>query len=248
MSRHIWGLHPALEALEATPGQVERVLLGPGSPKGPLLQIVEAARRLGIPVDTASRDELSRLAGRGVHQGVVLRVAEFSYAELPGLIERVKAAGPNGLVLVLDGIEDPHNLGALARSALAFGAQGMVIPKDRASGVTGTVVKASAGAIAHLPVSRVTNLSRALYELKEAGLWLTGADLAGDRLPEQVDFKGPVGLVIGGEGAGVRKGVLEHCDFRVRIPMAVPLGSLNASVAGGALLYEVSRQRRTSAP
>ncbi len=243
MSRHVFGIHPALEALKGAPGQVEKVYLGEGPLRGPLLEVAQQAKKLSLPTEFIDRGRMARLADGGVHQGVVLKVAEFSYAELADICEKAKAAGPSGLVLVLDGIEDPHNFGALVRSASALGAQGVVIPKDRASGVTGIVVKASAGAIAHMPVARVTNLARALGELKDAGLWVAGADMSGDRAPWQVDFRGPTALVVGGEGPGVRRMVLEKCDFTVRIPMAGPLGSLNASVAGAILLYEVARQR-----
>jgi 23S rRNA (guanosine2251-2'-O)-methyltransferase len=244
MSRYIYGLHPAREALEASPGQVERALLAEGPLRGPLAEIAATARRLGVEVELVPRDRLARLAGRGGHQGVVLRVADFSYADLQEVIERARAAGQAGLVLVLDGIEDPHNFGALVRSAHALGAQGVVIPKDRAAGVTATVVKASAGAVAHTPIARVTNLSRAIGALKDAGLWVVGADMDGDRAPEQVDLRSPIALVVGSEGHGIRRVVLEKCDFVVRIPMAGRLASLNASVAGAILLYEVGRQRR----
>ena len=246
MSRYIYGIHPALEALRATPGQIERVVLAEGPQRGPLAEIRESARKLGLPTETLPRQKLAQLAGGGVHQGVVLRLAEFSYSDLDRIIERAQAAGPEGLVLMLDGIEDPHNFGALVRSANAIGAQGVVIGKDRAAGVTPTVVKASAGAIAHVPIARVTNLARALGHLKDAGLWAVGADMSGDRLPEQVDLRGPSVLVIGSEGGGIRRIVLEACDFRVRIPMAGEVSSLNASVAGALLLYEATRQRRAS--
>jgi 23S rRNA (guanosine2251-2'-O)-methyltransferase len=244
MSRYVFGIHPALETLSATPGEVERVLIAEGPARGPLAEVIKLARQLGIRVETLPRQKISQLAAGGVHQGVVLRVAEFSYSDLVDVIEKARAAGKDGLVLVLDGIEDPHNFGALVRSASALGAQGVVIAKDRAVGVTPTVVKASAGAIAHLPVARVTNLARSLSELKDAGLWAVAADMSGDRLPEQVDMRSPTVLVIGNEGQGIRRIVLEACDFRVSIPMSGPVASLNASVAGGILLYEVARQRR----
>ncbi|MGC4116589.1 MAG: 23S rRNA (guanosine(2251)-2'-O)-methyltransferase RlmB [Myxococcales bacterium] len=247
MARYVYGVHPALEALKGTPEQVERVILAQGAVKGPHEEIANLAKAKGVRVEFVPRDQLARLAGGGVHQGVVLKVAEFSYAELEDVIDRAKAEGEVGLVLVLDGIEDPHNFGALVRSAFALGAHGVVIAKDRAVGVTPVVVKASAGAIAHLPIARVTNLSRALEDLKEAGFWVSAADLKGDRRPDEVDLKGPSALVIGSEGEGIRHGVLEKADFRVRIPMAGPLGSLNASVAGALLLYEAARQRRSSA-
>jgi len=244
MARYVYGIHPALEMLQGGPDQIERVVVVDAPLKGPLAQVVETAKAAGVRVEFTSRDQLARLAGGGVHQGVVLEVAEFAYAELEDLVTRATADGQTGLVLVLDGIEDPHNFGALVRSAFALGAHGVVIAKDRAVGVTPVAVKASAGAVAHLPIARVTNLSRALLDLKDAGLWVTAADLKGDRRPDEVDFKGPTAIVIGSEGEGIRHGVLEKADFRVRIPMAGPLGSLNASVAGALLLYEAARQRR----
>ena len=244
MARYVYGIHPALEMLQGGPDQIERVVVVDAPLKGPLAQVVETAKAAGVRVEFTSRDQLARLAGGGVHQGVVLKVAEFAYAELEDLVTRATADGQTGLVLVLDGIEDPHNFGALVRSAFALGAHGVVIAKDRAVGVTPVAVKASAGAVAHLPIARVTNLSRALLDLKDAGLWVTAADLKGDRRPDEVDFKGPTAIVIGSEGEGIRHGVLEKADFRVRIPMAGPLGSLNASVAGALLLYEAARQRR----
>lgn len=246
MARYVYGIHPALEALAAAPGEVERVIVASGPAKGPLEKVLQAAKESGVRVEFAPRDQLARLADGGVHQGVVLKVAEFAYRELEDVVERATAEGQSGLVLALDGIEDPHNFGALIRSAFALGAHGVVVAKDRAAGVTPVVVKASAGATAHLPVARVTNLSRALLDLKDAGLWVVAADLKGDRDPEAVDLKGPTALVVGSEGHGIRPGVLEKADFRVRIPMAGPLGSLNASVAGALLLYEAARQRRAS--
>jgi 23S rRNA (guanosine2251-2'-O)-methyltransferase len=247
MARYLYGVHPALETLQATPGEVERVVLQQGPPKGALARVAELAQKQGVRVEYAPREQLSRLCDGAVHQGVLVKVAEFAYAELEDVIERCVAAPP-GLVLVLDGIEDPHNFGALVRSAFALGAHGAVIAKDRAAGVTPAVVKASAGAVAHLPVARVTNVARALRELKDQGLWVVAADLSGDRAPHEVDLAGPIALVVGSEGQGIRRVVLEQADFRVRIPMAGPLGSLNASVAGAVLLYEVARQRRCATP
>jgi 23S rRNA (guanosine2251-2'-O)-methyltransferase len=244
MARFIYGIHPAQEALRAAPGQVERLFLADGPLQGAAARVAQQARSLGLPLEFVPRERLSRLSEGGVHQGVVLRVAEFAYVDLLDVLDLAGKAGPNGLVLALDGIEDPHNFGALLRSAWALGAQGAVIAKDRAVGVTAVVVKASAGAVSHLKVARVTNLSRALSEMKESGLWVSAADPGGDRAPESVDFAAPTALVIGSEGAGIRQGVLARADFRVRIPMLGALGSLNASVAGAILLYEVARQRR----
>jgi 23S rRNA (guanosine2251-2'-O)-methyltransferase len=244
MARFIYGIHPALEALKAAPGQIERIFFAQGPLTGLAARIAQDARALGLAVEFAPRERLARLCEGGVHQGVVLRVADFAYADLEDVLELAAAAGERALVLALDGVEDPHNFGALLRSAWALGAQGVVIAKDRAVGVTGVVVKASAGAAAHLKVSRVTNLARALGQMKDAGLWVSAADPRGDRAPEAVDFCASTALVVGGEGAGIRPNVLSRADFRIRIPMVGELGSLNASVAGGVLLYEIARQRR----
>lgn len=246
MSRYIYGIHPALEALKAERDRIEKLYLAQGQLRGPLAQVQELARREGLRPEFVSRQQLGRFAEGGVHQGVVLRMAEFAYADFDEVIERFREAGNDGLVVLLDGIEDPHNLGAIVRSAYALGAQAVVIPKDRAAAVSGTAVKASAGATAHLPIARVTNLNRALEQLKDAGAWSVAADMSGDRPPSGVDFVSPTALVVGAEGAGVRKSVLEKCDFVVSIPMAGRLGSLNASVAGGILLYEIARQRAAS--
>jgi 23S rRNA (guanosine2251-2'-O)-methyltransferase len=171
-----------------------------------------------------------------VHQGIVLEMREFKYAELDVLLDKP------GLVVVLDGLQDPQNVGAIIRSAHALGAIGVVMGKDRAAAITGAVVKASAGATEHTPIVRVVNLSRALEELKEKGYWTVAADPEGTPLHE-TKLDGPLAVVIGAEGEGVRPGVLSHCDFRVRIPMSGQVASLNASVSAGIVLYEIARQR-----
>jgi 23S rRNA (guanosine2251-2'-O)-methyltransferase len=245
MSR-IFGIHPALEALKAAPETVEKVYLAMGTIKGPIVKIAQEAQRLGIPVENIPRDRLAAMAQGGVHQGVVLHVAEFAYLHLEELLSLPQCSSSDTLLVVLDGIEDPHNLGALIRSAYAMGAQGMILPKDRAVGVTATAVKVSAGASAHLPIARVTNLSRAIGQIKQAGMWVVASDVHGDRCPESVDFRGATALVVGSESRGIRRIVMEKCDYRVKIPMIGSFGSLNASVSGGILLYEVFRQRRQS--
>lgn len=242
---YLFGVHPALEALKAVPETVKKVYLVQGSCKGPVAKIAQEAQRLSIPTENVSRGQLARMAQGGVHQGIVLRVAEFAYLDLEELLSLPQCCSSDTLLVVLDGIEDPHNLGALIRSAYALGAGGMVLPKNRAVGVTATVVKASAGASAHLPIARVTNLSRAIGQIKEAGIWVVASDLYGDRCPEAVDFREATALVVGSESQGVRRNVLEKCDYRVKIPMVDSFGSLNASVSGGILLYEVFRQRRS---
>lgn len=240
----IFGINPVLEALRASPKTIEKIYVGQGAVNQRVAgEIFSRAREAGVKVDQVDRERLQRLADGGVHQGVAAEVREFEYVELGALIDAAKASERPPLVVVLDGIQDPHNLGAIIRSAHAFGAHGVVIMKDRAVGITGTVVKASAGATAHCPVARVTNLSRALEELKEAGFWTVAADPEGDQALWQAKLDGPLAVVVGAEGAGVRKGVLGHCDFRVRIPMVGQVASLNASVSAGVLLAEVTRQR-----
>lgn len=244
MSTVIYGVNPVIEALRAAPARIERITVVEGAlnPRvaGELSRLAEEAR---VKIVRADREKLAKLAEGGVHQGVVAEVRDFEYIGLAELIARAKKSGRQPLVVLLDGIQDPHNLGAIIRSAHAFGAQGVVIMKDRAVGVTGVATKASAGATAHCDVARVTNLSRAIEELKEAGFWTVAADPDGKELAWQAKLTGPLALVVGAEGAGVRHGVLSHCDYKVRIPMVGQVASLNASVSAGVLLYEIARQR-----
>jgi 23S rRNA (guanosine2251-2'-O)-methyltransferase len=243
-SRFIYGINPVLEALRARADHVERLfLVEEGVSPRAAAEIFSRCRDAGIRVDMVRKERLALMADGGVHQGVVAEVRHFEYLEIFQLIELSKKSSRAPLLVVLDGIQDPGNLGAIIRSAHAFGADGVVIAKDRAAGVTGSVVKASAGATEHCPVARVVNLSRALEELKEAGFWSIAADPEGDRTVYDAAFDGPIALVIGSEGPGVRELVLKHCDFRVKIPMLGQVASLNASVSAGVLLSEVSRQR-----
>ena len=245
-SRFVYGVNPVLAALRARPDEVERLFLVEGQLGARAAgELLSRAREFGIRVEKVSRERLGALAEGGVHQGVVVELRGFKYAELEDLLEAAKSQGQPPLVVVLDGIQDPHNLGAIIRSADALGAHGVVIAKDRAVQVTGTVAKASAGAVEHSRIARVVNISRALEELKEAGLWVAAADVDAKEPMWSARLDGPLALVVGAEGAGVRDGVLKHCDFRLRIPMAGQVGSLNASVSAGILLYEVARQRGT---
>ncbi len=244
MSIYIFGLNPVLEALRASPHTIERLAIADGAlnqrVSGELMNLARAAK---IPFEMVDRDRLNHLSEGGVHQGVVAEVKDFEYIGLAELIKKAKSSGRQPLIVLLDGIQDPHNLGAIIRSAYAFGAQGVVIMKDRAVGVTATAVKSSAGATSHIEVARVTNLSRAMEELKEAGFWTVAADPEGKEIAWQAKLTGPLAVIIGAEGAGVRKGVLGHADYKVRIPMSGQVGSLNASVSAGVLLYEIARQR-----
>lgn len=230
------GRHPIEAVLEHQRGRAERLYLQAGAAPLPL---EEAARKAGVAVNAVNAAELDALAGRGlVHQGAVLRCGPYPYAALEQF-----ARAPE-VTLVLDGVEDPRNLGAAARAAFALGASLVVVPSDRAAACTASAHKAAAGALSRLAVARVGNLRRALEQLKERGAWLVGAEADADKAPWQVDLQGPVALVVGGEDHGLRRLTRDACDFVVSIPMASPDISLNAADAATVLLYEAQRQRR----
>ncbi len=239
----LYGINAVLEALRARPDDIERVFLLQGALNPRLAgELLSRANEARVRVDRVERQRLDALAGNK-HQGVVAEVHAFRYCEPADILQHAGQAGQAPLVVVLDGIQDPQNLGAIIRSAHAFGAHGVIFPRDRAAAITSTAAKASAGATAHTKIARVTNLSRTLEELKHAGLWIVGAEMSGEKTPEQIDLKGPIALVVGAEGAGMRQLVREHCDFLARIPMAGKMESLNASVSAAVLLYEAIRQR-----
>jgi len=243
--RVVYGLNPVRELLRAGGEGVAELWLAEGAERPrAFAELERLASGRGAKVRLAPRARLDRLAGVPGHQGVVAVVSDYRYAEIEEILERAARRGEPALILLLDGIEDPQNLGAIIRSAHALGAHGVVVPRDRAAGVTPSVAKASAGAVEHCPVARVTNLARTLSELKTAGVWSVAAVPDGDRDLREVDLGGPTALVIGGEGLGVRDLVRRTCDYTARIPMAGKLGSLNASVAAGIALYEAARQRR----
>ncbi|MFT3707777.1 MAG: 23S rRNA (guanosine(2251)-2'-O)-methyltransferase RlmB [Archangium sp.] len=243
MSTIIFGVNPVIEALKGAPKSIEKLFVADGAVNQRVQgELAELAKEASIKIDRVDRERLHRMTDGGVHQGVAAQVKEFEYLGLDELIAKSKKSA-HPLIVLLDGIQDPHNLGAIIRSAHAFGAQGVVIMKDRAVGVTGVAVKASAGATSHCAVARVTNLSRAIEELKEAGFWSVAADPDGKEMAWHAKLTGPLALIVGAEGAGVRKGVLGHADFKVRIPMVGQVASLNASVSAGVLLYEIARQR-----
>jgi len=232
------GIHPVTEALRAG-HPLDRVLIAKGSGGPRLQEIIDLSRRSSTPVRFEDRSALDRVAGSAAHQGVVALGAAKKYADL----EEVAAQAQ--LVVVLDGVEDPHNLGAVIRTALAAGAHGVVIPERRAAGLTDTVARASAGALAHLPIAKVTNLVRTMEELKEAGYWLVGLDEEGDKNYTEVDYTSPVGIVLGSEGKGLHELTRKRCDFVVKLPTTGPVKSLNVSVAAGVVLFEVLRQRHS---
>ena len=248
MKRFVYGVNPVLEALRAHPDEVARVLVERGKDgrlSSGAQRVAEAAGALGVRVEDIATKELLQRARGGVHQGVGAEMAEFQYLELDDLLQSVRALGGPAFLLVLDGVTDPQNFGALIRSAHALGAQGVIVPKDRAAGVTPTVTKAAAGALEHCPVARVTNLSRAIERLKEENIWTIALAAEGDSELSDIDLSTSTALVMGSEGGGVRPLVRKTCDHVARIPMAGKVGSLNVSAAGAIALYEVARQRAT---
>lgn len=238
----IYGLNPVIEALRGTRKVFELFVVGAGADKR-LEKLLKLAREKGVPLRSREKADLSRLCGTDHHQGVALRVEEFRYTELDDLIDRCRASQDKGLLLVLDGVQDPHNLGAIIRSAACAGAHGVIIPRDRAVGITPTVEKSSAGAVETVPVAQVVNIAQTLEELKKEGFWIYGAaDNAPGALFRQ-DFRDATVLVIGSEGEGIRPLVRKKCDGLFSIPMRGGVSSLNASVAAGVALFEVVRQR-----
>ena len=230
------GINPVLESLKAG-RPLDRILVAKGAAGARLQEIIDLARRASVSVRFEERNGLDRLAGTPVHQGVVAMGAPQRYAELDDVAPSAQ------LLVVLDGVEDPHNLGAIVRTAHAAGAGGVVIPERRAVGLTDVVAKAAAGALEHLPVVRATNINRTLEQLKERGYWIYGLDEGGAEDYDAVDYHAPTVLVFGGEGQGLHEQVRKHCDVLVRIPMEGHIPSLNVSVAAGIVLFESKRRR-----
>lgn len=230
----LFGRNPAVEALRGE-RTIEKVILQDGA-TGSVGKIISLAKERGVRIEYRARQDLDKLAGGKNHQGVVVFTSSYEYKELDDLLD-------GELLILLDGIEDPHNLGAIMRTAECAGATGVVIPKRRSVGLTDTVAKTSAGAIEHLPCARVTNMANAIDKLKENGFWICAADMDGQELWSS-DLGGKLAIVIGNEGSGVSRLVKEKCDFTVSIPMVGSINSLNASNAAAILMYEVLRQKR----
>jgi 23S rRNA (guanosine2251-2'-O)-methyltransferase len=229
------GIHPVAEALRAG-RPLERLLVAQGAGGPRLQEIIDLARRASVLVRFEPRAALDRLAGSSAHQGVVAMGADRKYADLD-------AVASSEMLVVLDGVEDPHNLGAIIRTAHAAGAGAVIIPERRAAGITDVVAKAAAGALEHLPVVRVTNINRALEDLKQRGFWIYGLDERGTETYDRAQYASPAALVLGGEGKGLHEQVRKHCDALVRIPMEGEISSLNVSVAAGVVLFEWKRRR-----
>lgn len=244
IENQIEGRHSVLEAFRA--GKlVERVFVLKGCQDGPVATIVREAKRAQVIVDFVPKERLDHMSGDGRHQGVIAQLSAFAYSSVEDMLALAKERGEDPFLFLLDGIEDPHNLGAIIRTANLSGAHGVIIPKRRAVGLTSAAVKASAGAIHYTPVAKVTNLSALMEQLKEKGLWFVCADMDGEVMYRH-DLTGPIGLVVGNEGSGVSRLVKEHCDYTAGIPMAGDIDSLNASVAAGVLAFEIVRQRKYS--
>ena len=240
-STKIEGRNAVLEAFRSGK-TIDKLFVLDGCKDGPIQTILREAKKHDTLVQFVAKERLEQLSETKKHQGVIAMAAAFSYATVEDILENARKKNETPFVILLDNIEDPHNLGAIIRTANLAGAHGVIIPKRRASGLTATVARTSAGALNYTPVAKVTNISATIEELKERGLWFVCADMGGESM-YRLDLKGPIGLVIGNEGEGVSRLVREKCDFIASIPMKGDIDSLNASVAAGVLAYEIVRQR-----
>ena len=237
------GRNAVLEALRS--GQaVDKLFILDGCQDGPIRTIVREAKKHDIILQFVTKERLGQLSETGKHQGVIAHIAAYHYATIDSMLQLAKNKNEDPFLILLDNIEDPHNLGAIIRTANLAGAHGVIIPKRRAVGLTATVARTSAGAINYTPVAKVTNITQTMEELKKQGLWFVCADMDGDVM-YQTNLKGPIGLVIGNEGSGVSRLVKETCDYVASIPMKGEIDSLNASVAAAVMAYEIVRQRFT---
>lgn len=245
MSEQIEGRNAVLEAFRS--GKcVDKLFILDGCQDGPVRTIEREARKTDTIINYVSKERLDQLSETHAHQGVIAQVAAYDYSTVDEILARAEEKGEAPFLIILDNVEDPHNLGAIIRTANLAGAHGVIIPKRRAVGLTSTVAKTSAGAINYTPVAKVTNIVRTIEELKEKGIWFVCADMGGETMYD-LDLTGPMGLVIGNEGEGVSRLVREACDFTASIPMKGDIDSLNASVAAGVLAYEIVRQRLAKA-
>ncbi|GFI51427.1 putative TrmH family tRNA/rRNA methyltransferase [Lachnospiraceae bacterium] len=237
----IEGRNAVLEAFRSGK-TIDKLFILDGCQDGPVKSIVREAKKQDTLIQYVAKERLNQLTETGRHQGVIAYAAAYAYAEVEDMLEAARKKGEDPFLILLDNIEDPHNLGAIIRTANLAGAHGVIIPRRRAAGLTATVAKASAGALNYTPVAKVTNLTRTMEELKEQGLWFVCADMGGEQM-YRLNLTGPIGLVIGSEGEGVSRLVKENCDYTAGIPMRGDIDSLNASVAAGVLAYEIVRQR-----
>lgn len=238
----IAGKHAVLEALRSG-RTIHKIWIAEQAQKHHTQPIVTEAKKRSIVMQTADKRKLDAMVSDVPHQGVVAQVAAHDYVSVEELLERARSRGETPFLLILDEVEDPHNLGSILRSADCTGVHGVIIPKRRSAGLTATVSKTSAGAVEYVPVARVTNIAQTIETLKQEGIWVTGADGQAEQVAYEADFKLPLAIVIGNENRGIGRLIKEKCDFLVRLPMAGRINSLNASVAASVLMYEVVRQR-----
>ncbi len=237
----IEGRNAVLESFRAG-RPIDKLFVLDGCMDGPVKTITREAKKHDTIINYVSKERLDQLSETKKHQGVIAMAAAYEYVQVEDILERAREKGEPPFLILLDGIEDPHNLGAIIRTANLAGAHGVIIPKRRAVGLTAIVAKTSAGALNYTPVAKVGNLTQTIKELKKQGIWFVGADMNGETM-YQLDLKGPIGMVIGSEGEGISKLVRENCDFIASIPMKGEIDSLNASVAAGVLAFEIVRQR-----
>lgn len=237
----IEGRNPVIEAIK-NDREIDKIMIANGAKEGSIKKITAMAKEKNIIIQYVDRNKLDEISTSHSHQGVIANVSEYKYFELDDLIQNAKDKGEDPFFIILDEITDPHNLGSIIRTADAVGAHGVIIPKRRSVHITPTVVKASAGAVEYVPVCKVTNIVNTIKTLKDHGLWIAAADMDGQTFYEQ-NLKGPIGLVIGSEGFGISRLVKKNCDYIVKMPMVGNVTSLNASVAGSILLYEIFKQR-----
>lgn len=240
----IEGRNAVLEAFKSGK-PIDKLFVLDGCQDGPVRTIIREAKKHDTILNFVTKERLDQLSGTKKHQGVVAHAAAYEYAEVDDMLKLAETKGEDPFLILLDGIEDPHNLGAIIRTANLAGAHGVIIPKRRAAGLTAVVAKTSAGALNYTPVAKVTNLAKTMEDLKEKGLWFVCADMDGEVM-YRTNLTGPIGLVIGNEGEGVSRLVKEKCDYNATIPMKGEIDSLNASVAAGVLAYEIVRQRLSS--
>ncbi len=240
----IIGRNAVMELLKSD-RTIESLYIANGHMEGSIKAIINIAREKGLVLKEVDRKKLDIMSGGTNHQGVIAQVTPYKYCEIPDMLNLAKKRGQDPFIVILDEIEDPHNLGSIIRTAELCGVHGIIIPKRRNVGITSTVYKCSVGAIEHMRIAKVTNINAAIDELKKEGLWIYGADIAGDEYSYEVNFSGPCAMVIGSEGRGISKLTLKKCDKLVKIPMIGKINSLNASVAGGIMMYEILKGRLT---
>ena len=247
MTQIIYGIHPVEEALKSPHLQFQKILIGTQKPHPLLQSVLNLAVQRQVPVTFATKEILEQLAKGGLHQNIIGIIKEIPYSSIEQILSRWKKEGTRAFLLILDSIQDPQNLGSLIRTASGCGVHGMIIPKDRAVGITPAAIKTSAGAAAHLPIARVVNIATTIETLKKEGIWIYGASGEANDLIYHIDFNIDLAIVIGAEGRGIRPLVKKKCDRLFSIPMKGPVSSFNASVSGGMILYEVMRQRSAMA-